>query len=59
MTLDAPTHLDPHATSGDARDVTKPNRLSIIDGDVHTAPSSLADLAPASRCAGSPTARTN
>ena len=46
MTLDAPLAHEPSATSGDAADSTRPNRLSIIDGDVHTAPSGLADLAP-------------
>jgi uncharacterized protein len=45
MTLDAPTR-DPHLQSGESADVAKPNRLAIIDGDVHTAPSNLAELAP-------------
>ena len=46
MTLDAPVvhNLDP--ATGESSAVTKPNRLSIIDGDVHTAPSKLAELAP-------------
>ncbi len=45
MTLDAPTR-DTDAHSDENAAVVKPNRLAIIDGDVHTAPSSLSELAP-------------
>ncbi len=44
MMLDAPLMTDPHPDG--AASANKPNRLAIIDGDIHTAPSTLAELAP-------------
>lgn len=46
MMLDVPDTRDPSAVRDDGEGAARPNRLAIIDGDVHTAPSSLADLAP-------------
>ena len=46
MTLDGPAATAPASTAGDVPARAAPNRLAIIDGDVHTAPSNVSELAP-------------
>ncbi len=46
MTLDAPVALDPVAIAGDRPDRAAQSRLAIIDGDIHTTPANLDELAP-------------